>query len=91
MALISLENVTKAYDGKPVVDDLSLNVEQGELFVLVGTSGSGKTTTLKMINRLVEPTSGTIKFAGKPLTDYQVRDLRWNLAMCCNKLRYFQP
>ncbi len=39
MALISLENVTKAYDGKPVVDDLSLNVEQGELFVLVGTSG----------------------------------------------------
>ena len=49
MALISLEHVTKTYDDKPVVNDLSLQVDQGELFVLVGTSGSGKTTTLKMI------------------------------------------
>lgn len=89
MALISLENVTKAYDGKPVVDDLSLNVEQGELFVLVGTSGSGKTTTLKMINRLVEPTSGTIKFAGKPLTSYRVRDFRWNLGYVLQQIALF--
>ncbi|MEJ1329497.1 ABC transporter ATP-binding protein, partial [Lacticaseibacillus paracasei] len=41
MALISLEHVTKEYDSKPVVNDLSLKVDQGELFVLVGTSGSG--------------------------------------------------
>ena len=43
MALISLEHVTKTYDDKPVVNDLSPQVDQGELFVLVGTSGSGKT------------------------------------------------
>lgn len=79
MALISLEHVTKEYDGKPVVNDLSLKVDQGELFVLVGTSGSGKTTTLKMINRLVDPTSGVIEFADKPLTSYKMRDLRWDL------------
>ncbi len=89
MALISLEHVTKEYDGKPVVNDLSLKVDQGELFVLVGTSGSGKTTTLKMINRLVDPTSGVIEFADKPLTSYKMRDLRWDLGYVLQQIALF--
>ena len=89
MALISLEHVTKTYDDKPVVNDLSLQVDQGELFVLVGTSGSGKTTTLKMINRLVDPTAGVIKFAGKPLMAYKVRDLRWDLGYVLQQIALF--
>jgi osmoprotectant transport system ATP-binding protein len=58
--VIRLEHVTKKYDDKPAVDDLSLEVKQGEFCVLIGPSGCGKTTTLRLINRLVEPTSGKI-------------------------------
>lgn len=60
MALMCLEHVSKTYDDKPVVYDLSLQVDVGELSVLVGTSGSGKTTTLKMMYRLVDPTAGVL-------------------------------
>jgi osmoprotectant transport system ATP-binding protein len=59
--MIELEGVTKRYGASTVVDALDLRVETGELLVLLGESGSGKTTTLKMINRLVEPTSGEIR------------------------------
>jgi osmoprotectant transport system ATP-binding protein len=67
---IELENVTKAYDPAkpPAVREVSLAVAQGEVLALVGGSGSGKTTTLKMINRLIEPTSGTIRVLGEEVT-----------------------
>ncbi len=58
--MIRLENVTKSYGGQVAVQDLSLEVGDGELCVLVGPSGCGKTTTMRMINRLIEPTSGRI-------------------------------
>ncbi|MDN6163660.1 MAG: ATP-binding cassette domain-containing protein, partial [Tetragenococcus halophilus] len=48
-----------------VIPDMNLSIAQGELFVLVGTSGSGKTTSLKMVNRLEEPTEGNIFISGK--------------------------
>ena len=59
--MIELRSVTKRHrDGLVAVDELSLTIASGELCVLVGPSGCGKTTTLKMINRLIEPTSGQI-------------------------------
>ncbi len=65
--MIELDQVTKVFAGTtdPAVDALSLAVPRGELVVLVGPSGCGKTTTLKMINRIVEPTSGTITIDGQ--------------------------
>ncbi|MBW2696870.1 MAG: ATP-binding cassette domain-containing protein [Deltaproteobacteria bacterium] len=64
--MISLRNVSKTYPGDVhAVDDLSLEVESGETLVLLGASGCGKTTTLKMINRLVESTSGEIHVDGR--------------------------
>lgn len=64
---ISLDAVTKRFPGSPVpaVDSLDLGVRTGEIVTLVGPSGCGKTTTLKMINRLVEPTSGRIEVLGE--------------------------
>jgi osmoprotectant transport system ATP-binding protein len=64
--MISLRNVSKRFPGAraPAVGDLSLEVAEGETAVLVGPSGCGKTTTMKMINRLIEPSSGTIEVAG---------------------------
>lgn len=53
--MIELRGLTKTYAGRNVVDDLSLDVAAGDLLVLLGSSGCGKTTTLKMINRLIEP------------------------------------
>jgi osmoprotectant transport system ATP-binding protein len=64
--MISLRKVTKRFPGarRPAVDGLSLEIAAGETVVLVGPSGCGKTTTMKMVNRLIEPTSGTIEVNG---------------------------
>ena len=66
--MIRLEQVTKRYGTAVAVDALSLEVERGELCVLVGPSGCGKTTTMKMINRIIEPTSGRIFLDGADVT-----------------------
>jgi osmoprotectant transport system ATP-binding protein len=66
---IRLDGVSKRYDdGTVAVHELDLDVPRGDLVVLVGPSGCGKTTTLKMVNRLIEPTSGRILFAGEDVT-----------------------
>jgi osmoprotectant transport system ATP-binding protein len=62
--VIELREVTRRYADAPAVDRLSLRVEAGETLVLLGASGCGKTTTLKMINRLVEPSSGSVLIDG---------------------------
>ena len=77
-AEIRLENVTKKYPGQKVaaVDDISLTVPAGEIAMFVGPSGCGKTTTLKMINRLIEPTTGTISIGGEDSTKQSADELR---------------
>jgi osmoprotectant transport system ATP-binding protein len=68
--LIRLSNVSKSFDGGRTyaVRDLSVEIHDGETLVMLGSSGCGKTTTLKMINRLVEPTSGTIEVDGDDIS-----------------------
>jgi osmoprotectant transport system ATP-binding protein len=65
--VIELIHVEKKYDAAYAVRDISLDVYEGETLVLLGSSGSGKTTILKMINRLIEPTSGVIKIKGEEI------------------------
>ena len=80
VALISFENVTKLYPGgTTAVDRLSLDVPDGRLTVFVGSSGSGKTTALRMINRMVEPTSGTITVDGADVS--RVNPVKLRLGM----------
>ena len=76
--LIQLEHVTKAYPGvdEPAVKDLNLNVNPGEILVLVGPSGCGKSTTLRLINRMIEPTSGRIIYEGEDVTKGDPNELR---------------
>lgn len=63
--MIECRGVTRRFDGRAVVEDVDLHVARGELLVLIGASGSGKTTLLKMMNRLVEPSAGTIRIDGQ--------------------------
>ena len=75
--MITFETVTKRYpDGTVAVDSLDLDVPDGKIMVLVGPSGCGKTTTLRMINRLVEPTSGRILLNGANVADTDPSELR---------------
>jgi osmoprotectant transport system ATP-binding protein len=74
--VIEIDELTKAYDGAVVVDNVSLKVAEGEIAAVVGTSGSGKTTLLRMINRLVEPTSGRVRIAGLDTRDTPPHELR---------------
>ena len=76
--MIALEAVSKSYDGgmTHAVSDVDLTVEESSLLVLLGESGCGKTTTLKMINRLVEPTAGRITVAGEDIRTIDPVSLR---------------
>jgi osmoprotectant transport system ATP-binding protein len=74
--MIDIRNLTKVFGTHTAVDDVSLRVKAGETLVLLGTSGCGKTTTLKMINRLIEPTSGSISVEGVDVAQQPGPDLR---------------
>ncbi|MBV6880232.1 ABC transporter ATP-binding protein [Epilithonimonas ginsengisoli] len=77
--MITVESVSKSFNGKPAVDDISFQANYKEILVLLGTSGCGKTTTLKMINRLIEADSGNILIDGKNIRDQKVEDLRMGI------------
>lgn len=75
--MITFDGVTKKYpDGTVAVDDLSLEVPDGTLTVFVGPSGCGKTTSMRMINRMIEPTSGVLTVDGKDVTSVDPVKLR---------------
>jgi len=74
--IIVFEGVTKLYGQKKAVDNLNLAIMPGETCVLIGPSGCGKTTTLRMINRLVEPTTGRILINGEPNDRVPAEELR---------------
>lgn len=74
--MIEIRNVTKKIGNNVILDDISLVVETGTLVVLIGSSGCGKTTTLKLINKLIKPTSGEIYINGKPISQENEIELR---------------
>ncbi|MGM9509373.1 ABC transporter ATP-binding protein [Larkinella sp. GY13] len=74
--MIAVRHLTKQYPTHLAVDDVSFEVGARETLVLLGTSGSGKTTTLKMINRLIEPTSGVIEVNGTAIGERKLHELR---------------
>jgi osmoprotectant transport system ATP-binding protein len=89
--MIRLDAVTKVFSGEPTaaVSSLSLDVAEGEIVVLVGPSGCGKTTTLKMINRLVEPTSGRITVAGEDIMAVSAPELRRRIGYVIQQIGLF--
>ena len=75
-ALVEFHNVSFSLSGTNIITDLNLTVERGETLVLLGESGCGKTTTLKLVNRLFEPSAGEVRVEGKTTTSWDPIALR---------------
>jgi osmoprotectant transport system ATP-binding protein len=89
--MIELEQLSKRYPGQsaPAVDRLDLRIAEGEIVVLVGPSGCGKTTTLKMINRIIEPSSGKIRLEGEDVTQADPDQLRRRIGYVIQQVGLF--
>jgi osmoprotectant transport system ATP-binding protein len=74
--IVEFRNVSYEIAETRILNDLSLSIEKGEILVLLGESGCGKTTTLKLINRLIEPTAGAVLVEGRATTDWDAIELR---------------
>jgi osmoprotectant transport system ATP-binding protein len=89
--MIRLEDLTKTFPGQdePAVEDLSMDIHEGEIVVLVGPSGCGKTTTMKMINRIIEPTGGRIFLEGEDVTSVNPDTLRRRIGYVIQQIGLF--
>src|SRR6266702_7748288 len=76
-------------DGRTLLSDLTLQVNRGETLVLLGRSGSGKTTTMKLINRLIDPTSGEVRVDGKPTIEWDPIRLRRRIGYVIQEVGLF--
>src|SRR5687768_3636120 len=74
--LVQFKSVNVSLSGNSIINDLSLTVEKGETLVLLGESGCGKTTTLKLVNRLLTPSAGEVRVEGKTTTEWDPIALR---------------
>ena len=87
--MIEFCHVSKSYDGKEVLKDLNFTIGDGQFAVLIGPSGCGKTTTLKTINRLLEPDSGTISIDGRDIRETSKVELRRHIGYVIQQIGLF--
>ncbi len=88
--LLTFENVSKVYAGdKKAVEHLSLDVQTGEFIVFIGPSGCGKTTTMKMINRIIEPSEGSIYVGGENILQQNAVELRRSIGYVIQQIGLF--
>ena len=82
MSVLRFEHISLAIHGRPILQDISFEVQQGESITIVGPSGSGKSTILKLASSLLSPTGGTIYFQGQPMDQYAPTEYRQRVAYC---------
>ena len=87
--MIQFEHVNKSYGKNPVLKDLNFTIQDGQFVVLIGPSGCGKTTTMKMINRLLEPDSGTISIDGQDIHKQDKVELRRHIGYVIQQIGLF--
>ncbi len=87
--MIQFKNVSKVFHGKKIIDDISFVIEDGEFVVLLGESGCGKTTTLKMINKLISPSSGMVEINGQDISGADPIALRRRMGYVIQQIGLF--
>lgn len=87
--MIEFKNITKTYGPNVVVENFNLTIKSGELCILLGESGSGKSTTLNMVNRLIEPDNGEILIDGKNIKDFDINELRRKIGYVVQSVSLF--
>ncbi len=87
--VIEFVNVSCRLGGREILSDLKLEIRKGETFVLLGRSGCGKTTTLKLVNRLLEPTTGEVRVKGRPNTSWDPISLRRQIGYVIQEVGLF--
>lgn len=87
--LIRFNEVEKFFNNKKVIKNLSFQVDKGDFVTILGSSGSGKTTALKMINRLIEPDNGTIEISGQVIQEIDTIELRKNIGYVVQQIGLF--
>ncbi|WP_295580423.1 ABC transporter ATP-binding protein [uncultured Oscillibacter sp.] len=87
--MIQFEQVCKSYGKTPILKDLNFTIQDGQFVVLIGPSGCGKTTTMKMINRLLEPDSGTVSIDGKDIRTTDRVELRRHIGYVIQQIGLF--
>lgn len=87
--IIEFSQVSKQYGSNTVLKNSSFRIKKGEIITILGTSGSGKTTTLKMINRLISPDKGIIHFKGQDLKSYDLVTLRRQIGYVVQQIALF--
>ncbi len=86
---LSFRNIFFTYEKNEILQDISIEIESGEMVAFVGPSGGGKTTLLNLVPRLYEPTSGEIFLDSKPITDYSLANLRKNISYVAQNIILF--
>ncbi|WP_206305510.1 ATP-binding cassette domain-containing protein [Actinacidiphila soli] len=83
-SVFALQRVTVRRGGAMLLDAVTCRIRTGECTALVGPSGAGKSTLLRLLNRLAEPSGGTVSFHGRPLPTWDVLGLRRRVSRCCS-------
>lgn len=88
--IIEFINVEKKYpNGNTAVKNMNFEIKRGEFIIFIGMSGSGKTTVLKMVNRLEDATDGEIKIKGKNINEYNLHKMRWDMGYVLQEVALF--
>ncbi|WP_181348537.1 ABC transporter ATP-binding protein [Thalassobacillus sp. CUG 92003] len=88
--MITFADISKTFpDGTEALKHIDLQVREGEMLTLIGPSGCGKTTLMKMVNRLIEPSDGTISIHNKDIREYSIHELRWNIGYVLQEIALF--
>ena len=87
--MIEFKNVTKKYDKKTILNNINFTIQDGEFVVFIGESGCGKTTTLRMINRLIKPNKGNIYIDGRDIAEEDPVKLRRSIGYVIQQIGLF--